>query len=82
MIGRSKSAPPRIRAAPPVVVRGTVVDKRGVGVADATVVLVNVATGERVPCWAELDAWPDVDPAEPPLYVRAGVRFRRGGGGR
>ncbi|MCB9594119.1 MAG: hypothetical protein H6719_15400 [Sandaracinaceae bacterium] len=42
---------------------------------DATAVIVNVATGERVPCWAELDGWPDVDPARVPLYVRPAVRL-------
>ena len=42
---------------------------------DATAVIVNVETGERVPCFAELDRWTDIDPAEVPLYIRPAVRL-------
>lgn len=42
---------------------------------DATTVIVNVETGERVPCFAELDRWPDIDLAEVPLYIRPALRL-------
>lgn len=45
---------------------------------DATAVIVNVATGARVPCFAELDRWPDIQPDRVPLYVRPAVRLEPG----
>lgn len=45
---------------------------------DATAVLVNVETNERVPCFAELDQWPDIEPDRVPLYVRPAVRLEPG----
>ncbi|HEY8428759.1 MAG TPA: hypothetical protein VIL20_10310, partial [Sandaracinaceae bacterium] len=45
---------------------------------DATAVIVDVATGQRVPCFAELDRWPDADPERVPLYVRPAVRLAPG----
>lgn len=42
---------------------------------DATAILVNVATGERVPCFAELDRWPGIDPERTPLYIRPAQRL-------
>lgn len=42
---------------------------------DATTVIVNVETGERVPSFAELDRWPDIDPDRVPLYIRPAIRL-------
>ncbi len=46
--------------------------------ADATAVIVNAATGARVPCFAELDHWPDIQSDRVPLYVRPAVRLEPG----
>lgn len=42
---------------------------------DATTVIVNVETGERVPSFAELDRWPDIEPDAVPLYIRPAIRL-------
>jgi hypothetical protein len=40
--------------------------------------LLDAETGERIPHFAEIDAWEQTDPARAPLYIRPAVRLREG----
>ncbi len=46
--------------------------------ATSTTVLVDAETGALVAHFAELDAWPETDPARAPLYLRPAARLEEG----
>ncbi len=46
--------------------------------AGSTTLLIDAESGDLVPHFAELDTWPETDPAHAPLYIRPAVRLAEG----